>query len=53
MSKKYTHRNMGVKDTSTGRIYTAEEIENNPELKKYIERRITENICMAIGATPC
>lgn len=41
---KYTCRNMGVKDTTNGKYYTEEMIKNDPELKKYIERRMNENI---------
>ena len=38
----------GVLDTSTGKKYSREEIEKNPELKKYIEKKMNENINRAI-----
>lgn len=50
---KFNCRNMGVRDSKTGTVYTADDICKDPKLKKYIERCITENICRVLGASPC
>jgi len=49
MKKDLTCRIGGVRDTSTGRIYSAEEVKKDPALKKYIEKKINENINRAIS----
>lgn len=49
MKKELTCRIGGVLDTSTGRIYSAEEVKNDPALKKYIEKKMNENINRAIS----
>ena len=50
MKKELTCKMAGVLDTSTGRVYTEKEIKSNPELKKYIEKKMNENINRALSA---
>ena len=40
----------GVLDTSSGKRYTPDEVKNNPELKKMIEKKINENINKALSS---
>ncbi len=49
MKKELTCKMGGVLDTSTGKMYSEEEIKSNPELKKYIEKKMNENINRAFG----
>lgn len=47
--KELTCRMAGVRDVSTGRFYTAEEIQKDPELKKQIEKKMNLSINKAFG----
>lgn len=49
----YICETIGVRDTTNGKFYTKAEIDADPKLKEYIEVKMTENICKAIGAVPC
>lgn len=48
--KELTCRMGGVLDTSTGKRYSPEDIKADPKLKKYIEKKMNENINRAINA---
>lgn len=49
-ASEITCRTIQVKDTKNDKIYTPEQYNSDPALKKYIERRISENIAMVLGA---
>lgn len=47
--KELTCRMAGVRDLSTGRFFSAEEIQKDPQLKKDIEKKMNLSINKAFG----
>lgn len=47
--KEITCRMAGVRDISTGRFYSAEEIRSDAKLKAEIERKMNKNVNRAFG----